>query len=112
MLGMEDGVNSIASAEFQTVIALQRFALYPLAIDEGSMLAPLILDETFAAVGDDEGMIAGDAWVGDGQVFLHFAADGKRGVINVQSALFGSVNKNEAGKDTATDAGNGADNGV
>src|SRR5215472_9293781 len=112
MLRMEDGVNSIAGAEFQTVVALKHFALYPLAIDKRSMLAPLVLDEKFAVVGDDQGVIAGNPRVGDGQIFLHFAADGERSVIKVQSALFGSLNKDKAGKDTGTDAGNGADNGL
>src|ERR1700745_2167221 len=112
MLGMEDGVNVIASAEFQTVVSFKRLALDPLAVDKRSMLAALIFDKKFAIVGDDKRVVAGNAWVGNGQVFLHLAADAERGVIKVQSALLGSVNKDQAWKDTGADAGNGADNGL
>src|SRR5215469_4121399 len=109
---MKNGVDRVASAELQAIIALEKPALYPLAVDKGSVLAALILDVELAVLRSNQRMVARDPRVGDRQVFLHFPTDSERTVIQIQRALFRSLNKNQAGEDPGLNAGDRADDGL
>src|SRR5215469_10089404 len=109
---MKNGVDRVASAELQAIIALEKPALYPLAVDKRSVLAALILDVELAALRSIQRMVARDPRIRDRQVFLHFPADGERAVIQIQRALLGSLNENQAGEDPGLNAGDRADDGL
>src|SRR5262249_13107905 len=98
VLGMKNSVNGVPGTKLQPVVAFKRFALNAFAIHEGSVLAALIFDEKLAVFGNDERMVAGDARIGDRQVFLHFAADRERRVVKVESALLVAVDEDQTGE--------------
>src|SRR5690242_20227141 len=102
---MEDHVNCVASAELQTIIPLQSFALDSLTVDEGSVLAALILHIKLPIVRHDQRMVARHAGIGDCQILLHLAANGERSVIEIEGALLAALNKDQARKDTRSDPG-------
>jgi hypothetical protein len=77
VLGVKDRKNGIARAELDTVIGFQLLALHPLAINERSVLAALVLDENFAVLRDEKGVIAGHTRICNHQVLVHFATDAK-----------------------------------
>src|SRR5215470_15159505 len=109
---MENRVDGVTSAEFKPVIALKLPALDPFAVDECAMLAALVLDKKLSALGNYDCMVTRHAGIGDDQVFLHLAANAKGAVVEIESALLGPLDEDEAGKDTGTEAGNRADNGL
>ena len=58
VLRMEYGVNRIAGAEFEAVVAFQLPPLHPLAVDESAVLAALVLHEELAVFGNEERVVA------------------------------------------------------
>ena len=100
MMGMKDDVGNIAHAELDAIVALQRLALHPLAVDERSMLAALVDDAELAVFGGDQGVVAGDARVGDDQVLVHLAAHRERSVVEVDGALVVPLHENQGGKNS------------
>src|SRR6058998_2931902 len=97
---MKNGVNRIARAKLKTVISIERFTFHAFAIDEGAVLAALVLDKELPACRNDEGMIAGNPGVGDYEIFFQLSTNSERAVVEVHGALLGPVNENEAGKDS------------
>src|SRR5262249_7148227 len=112
VLGMKNGVDGVASTELQAIIALEELALYPLPVDKRSLIAAFVIDIELAVFRNNERIVALVPMVGNGQVFLHFSADGERAVIQIQRALFHSLDENQTGKDPGLDAGDRADDGL
>ena len=112
VLGMKDRVNRIAGAEFQAIVALELPPLHALAVDERAVLAALVLHEKLAVFRKQQGVVARDPGIGNGQVFFHFAADAERGVVEVEGPLLTAVDKNQAREYAGADAGNRADDGL
>jgi hypothetical protein len=73
--------DGVTGTELHTVIGFQLFALYTFAIHERTVLAALVLDDNFAVLGDEQGMIARDARICNYQILIHSAANAKWGVI-------------------------------
>jgi hypothetical protein len=60
----------------------------------------LVLNEKPSALGDDQGMIAGNPRVSDDQVFVNFASDAERSVIEIERPLLAALDENQAGENT------------
>src|SRR5438874_10470396 len=66
-----------AHPKLDAVVGLQLVADDTLAVDVGAVLAVLVLDEIAAVLAHDHGVVARDAGVQQGEVFIRLAADGK-----------------------------------
>jgi len=82
------------------IIALERLPLHPFAIDESSVLAALVDDAELSVFGCNQGVVAGDARVGDDQVLIHLAAHRKWRVVEVDGALVVPLHENQGGKNS------------
>ena len=109
---MEYGVDGVAGAEFQTVVAIENLSLNALPVHERAMFAALVHNKKLAVLGDDDGVVARDPGIGNDQVLLHLAANTEGAVVEIERSLFGSLNEDQAGKDAGTQAGNRTDNGL
>src|ERR1700730_12203952 len=96
---MEDQVGNIACPTFQTVVALSLVAVHFFAIDKGSVFAADVDDKKLTVFGNNRGMLARNARVGDDQVAIDFAAHGIRSVIQRQCLLIASRYEVRRGKD-------------
>ena len=54
MMGMKNDVGNIAHAELDAIVALQRLALHPFAVDESSVLAALVDNAELSVFGGDQ----------------------------------------------------------
>ena len=109
---MEDGINRVARAELETIVALESLPLHALAVDKGAVLAAFVHHVELAAFGDNEGVVARDPRVSNDQIFFHLAPDGEWAVVEIERALFGPLHENQAGKDAGAEAGDGSDDGL
>src|SRR4029077_1595145 len=95
MMGVEDDVRNVAHAELDPIVPLQSLALDPFAIDESSMLAALIHYAELSVLRGNQGVVAGDARIGDDQVLIDLSAHRERSVVKVDVALVVPLHENE-----------------
>src|SRR5947209_2467182 len=109
---MEYGVDGVAGAEFEAVVALENLSLNALPVHERAMFAALIHNKKLAVLRNDNGVVAGDPGIGNDQVLLHLATNAEWAMVEVERALLGSLNEDQAGKNAGTQAGNRTDDGL
>src|SRR5208282_2024034 len=95
---IEQDVGGITRAELEAVAALQFLALDALSVDERTVLAAEVDQEKVLTLLHDLGMVAGDARVGDDQVFVDFAANIERGAIESDVPLLAALHEDQCGK--------------
>jgi len=110
-MGVEDDVRNVAHAELDPIVPLQSLALDPFAIDESSMLAALIHYAELSVLRGNQGVVAGDARIGDDQVLIDLSAHRERSVVKVDVALVVPLHENESGKNPRTRGRNRACDG-
>jgi hypothetical protein len=92
---MEYDIGYVADPELHAVIALQRFALHPFAVDESSVLAALVHHAKLSVFGGDQSMVAGDARVGDDQVLIDLSPYCERSMVEINCALVVALHENQ-----------------
>ena len=84
---LEDNVNTLPDTELDAVAALEFVALDSLSVDKGAVAAADIDDEKFPFFGNNLGMFAGDARVGNHNIAISFAPHGEGAVVHIEIAL-------------------------
>ena len=102
MMGMEDDVGHIADAELHAIVPLQRLALYPFTVDESSVLAALVHYAELPVFRGDHSMVAGDARIGNDEIFVHFAPHGKWAMVEIDRPLLVALHKYQGWKKAGT----------
>jgi len=98
LLRIEDQVGAHAHAELDAVVAQQLPPLHPVLVHIGAQLAAAVHDVVVPLFTHDLGMVAGDAWIGDLQVFPALASDGEGRQAQDHLPLFGAMDEQHNGK--------------
>ena len=102
MFRMKYDVRDIANTEFEPIVAQKFLTLHSLAIDECAVFASLVDNVKFAIFRRNDGVLAGDSWVGDHQIAINFAPNREWRVVKNNRPLIITLNKNEGRKNSGT----------
>ena len=99
MLRIKNYVRDIANAKFHPVIPFQALTLHAFAVDEGPMLASLIVHIELAVFQRNQRVIPRHTRIRDHQILIYFAADSEGAVIEIEGALLVSLHEDERRED-------------